>query len=111
MKTIGKKLVAIGFMVLFLTSFGCAFGTRNVTLNPMKTSLTLDASGQKASLEVTDKRDPALKPVVGHVKNGYGMKTAQVVADKDVSLWVRDAIGRAKENGGIGSNRWSQFRQ
>lgn len=92
MEAIGKKLLVMGFMVLFVTSFGCAFGTRHITLTPMKTSLTLDASGQKASLEVTDKRDPSLKPVVGHVKNGYGMKTAQVVADKDVSIWVRDVI-------------------
>ncbi len=73
MKAIGSKLLAIGYAALFLTSFGCAFGTRHVALNPMQTSLTLDASGQSALLEVTDRRDPSLKPVVGHVKNGYGM--------------------------------------
>lgn len=101
MKTIGKTFLAIGFMILILTSFGCAFGTRHVVLNPMKTSLTLDASGQRASLEVTDRRDPSLKPVVGHVKNGYGMKTAQVVADKGVSIWVRDVVaGELKRMGG-----------
>lgn len=101
MKAIGKKLLPIVFMVLFLTSFGCAFGTRHIALNPMQTSLTLDASGQSALLEVTDRRDPSLKPVVGHVKNGYGMKTAQVVADKDVSIWVRDVIaGELKRLGG-----------
>ncbi len=87
MKTIRPKLV-IGCLLLLVTSYGCAFGTRHLTLNPIKTSLTMDASGESAFVEVVDKRNPSLKPVVGHVKNGYGMKTATVVADKEVSTWM-----------------------
>ncbi len=79
-------------MFLFLGSYGCAFGTRHVTLNPMKTSLTMDGLDESAFVEVADKRNPSLKPVVGHVKNGYGMKTASVVADKEVSVWMRGVI-------------------
>ncbi len=75
-----------------LTMSGCAFGTRHVTLNPIKTSLSLDATGQNVYIEVIDKRNPSLKPVVGHVKNGYGMKTADVISDKEVSSWVKDSI-------------------
>lgn len=89
--SLSKKLCLIG-MLLFIGTYGCAFGTRNVTLNPIKTSLALDASGQTVFVDVIDKRNPELKPVVGHVKNTYGMKTADVVADKEVSLWVRDSI-------------------
>jgi uncharacterized lipoprotein YajG len=87
-----RKLFLTALTLLFLTTYGCAFGTRHVKLNPMKTSFATDATGQSVFVEVTDKRDPALKPVVGHVKNGYGMKTAKVVADKEVSIWVRDII-------------------
>jgi uncharacterized lipoprotein YajG len=87
-----KRNLVIGCMFLFVTTYGCAFGTRHIKLNPMKTSLTVDASGQSAFIEVIDKRDPLLKPIVGHVKNAYGMKTAQVVADKEVSIWIRGII-------------------
>ena len=86
------KKLSLGCLLLFLTTYGCAFGTRHVTLNPIKTSLVLDASGQGVFVEVIDKRHPSLKPVVGHVKNAYGMKTASVVADKEVSIWVKDSI-------------------
>jgi uncharacterized lipoprotein YajG len=87
-----RKLLVIASTFLFLTTYGCAFGTRHVRLNPLKTSFVMDATDQSAVVEVIDKRDPVLKPVVGHVKNGYGMKTAKVVADKEVSIWVRDII-------------------
>jgi uncharacterized lipoprotein YajG len=87
-----RKLFVIALILLFLTTYGCAFGTRHVRLNPMKTSFAIDTTDQSAFVEVIDKRDPALKPVVGHVKNGYGMKTAKVIADKEVSIWVRDII-------------------
>jgi uncharacterized lipoprotein YajG len=87
-----RKLFVIALAFLFLTTYGCAFGTRHVKLIPMKMSFAIDATGQSAFVQVTDKRDSALKPVVGHVKNTYGMKTAKVVADKEVSIWVKDII-------------------
>jgi len=87
-----RKLFVIALTFLFLTTYGCAFGTRHVKLNPLNTSFVTDATGESAFVEVMDKRNPELKPVVGHVKNGYGMKTAKVVADKEVSIWVRDII-------------------
>jgi len=90
MKTFKKSFLVVIFFSL--TFFGCAFGTRHVILNPISTSLSLDASGQNVFVEVNDKRAPDLKPVVGHVKNGYGMKTAKVLADKEVSAWVRNSI-------------------
>jgi uncharacterized lipoprotein YajG len=90
--TENRKLLVIALAFLFLTTYGCAFGTRHVNLNPMKTSFAFDSTGHSAFVEVIDKRDPELKPVVGHVKNTYGMKTAKVVADKEVSVWLRDII-------------------
>ena len=86
------KLFVIALTFLFLTTYGCAFGTRHVKLNPLNTSFVTDATGESAFVEVMDKRDPELKPVVGHVKNTYGMRTAQVVADKEVSVWIKDII-------------------
>ncbi len=95
-----KKSLFIGCILLFVTTYGCAFGTRHVKLNPMKTSFIMDASGQSTFIEVIDKRDPSLKPVVGHVKNTYGMKTAEVVADKEVTIWIRDLIAEELKQSG-----------
>jgi len=90
MNSINK--LSLGCLLLFLTTSGCAFRTMHVTLNPIKTSLVLDASGQGVFVEVIDKRHPSLIPVVGHLKDDWGIKTARVVADKEVSIWVKDSI-------------------
>ncbi len=97
MKLYGKYLF---FLITCFVISSCAFGARHVTLDPIKTSLSLDASGQIVLIEVKDKRNPELKPVVGHVKNGYGMKTAKVIANKEVSIWVKNSIvGELKRYG------------
>jgi hypothetical protein len=80
------------YAVLLVAMSGCAFGTRTVALNPVQTALALDGAGQRVYVEVLDKREAALKPVVGHVKNGFGMKTADVVGDREVTVWVRDSL-------------------
>jgi len=59
------KLFVIALTFLFLTTYGCAFGTRHVKLNPLNTSFVTDATGESAFVEVMDKRNPELKPVVG----------------------------------------------
>lgn len=90
------------YALLLVAMSGCAFGTRTVALNPVTTSLALDAAGQRVYVEVLDKRDAALKPVVGHVKNGFGMKTADVVGDKEVTVWVRDSlVAELKRSGAL----------
>jgi len=99
MNTIKKRFV-IGCFLVCVSTYGCAFGTRHVTLNPMTTSIALNVSGESTFLEVVDKRNPSLKPVVGHVKNAYGMKTASIVADKEVSVWMRDIIAEEIKRSG-----------
>ena len=52
-----------------------------------------------------DMRDSALRLVIGHVKNGYGMKTATVVADKEVTIWVKQCIeNELQKNGAVLEN-------
>ncbi len=99
--------VRAGFLVitvLFLS--GCAFGDRVATL---KYPPAADKGGANAAVKgkqapmaakaarqsvvvgrFTDSR--ANKKVIGFVQNGYGMKTADVKTETDVSEWVRKAI-------------------
>jgi hypothetical protein len=88
-----RKSAYLVFAVLFLTIMnGCAFGTRNITLNKIKTDYSYNLAGKSIYIEANDKRDAALKSVVGHVKNGYGMKTADVIAERDATNWVKTCI-------------------
>ena len=78
--------------VSLLLMNGCAFGNRNIALDPISTNRSADLRGSNVYVVVNDNRNPLLMPVVGHVKNGYGMKTADVVADKEVTTWVKASI-------------------
>lgn len=97
-------LVLVSF--LFLSS--CAFGTRRATLDypppPSGQSVALAAEVQTTdkgiSVLVEDLKDVRDEVVIGHVRNGLGMKTATVVALNSVKDWVNDAIKyELKENG------------
>lgn len=92
LQIIRKRQMVYLLVLVALIANGCAFGARNIALNPVNIDNTYNLSGKKFLLSLTDNRDTALKPVVGHVKNGYGMKTAEVLADKDASLWVKENI-------------------
>jgi len=64
--------------------------------------VVLKAPNQTVFVKVIDKRDASLlKNVVGHMKNGFGMKTAEIVSDKDCSMWVRDCIVQALKQTGV----------
>ena len=86
---------------------GCAFGERQATLGyPPEPDATLVSSAEAAPASrgivyignFSDIRSN--KKVVGHVRNGFGMKTAEVVAQRDVPGWVREALAHElKESG------------
>lgn len=80
---------------------GCAFGERQASLAypPRVEDEALVSSAQAASAAgsgtVYIRNFSDLRPdkrIVGHVRNGFGMKTAEVVAQRDVPKWVHDAL-------------------
>ena len=93
-------------VLLGLSLGGCAFGDRQANLQypPKQDSGTVVKSAEAttmtpaaiasaptiAILRFSD--DRAEQNVVGHVRNGWGMKTADVLSPTDVSAWVSDAL-------------------
>ncbi len=80
---------------------GCAFGDRHAELDypPSEESGLVNsaqanpASESRGVVYLEDFRDMRLeKSSVGHISNLLGMRTAEVIAARDVSEWVRDAV-------------------
>lgn len=80
---------------------GCAFGERQAKLGyPPQDSGGVVSSAEAAPAAagrgtVYVGRFEDIRPdkkVVGHVRNGFGMKTAEVVAQRDVPEWVHEAL-------------------
>lgn len=83
----------------------CAFGDRMVTLS-YQTETAKAAAATTATAAATPastaskgtyvliplKDERPQKQMVGEVRNGWGMHTADVVADNDVAEWVTDGI-------------------
>jgi hypothetical protein len=89
---------------VFSVLTGCAFGTRQVTLTYPPAAVS-EASGPKTA-EAATTVSGATKPVIlvpftdqradkrsiGEVRNGWGMRTADVITDRDVAEWVTRAV-------------------
>jgi hypothetical protein len=98
MKSIG--LLTCIFVAMFFSS--CAFGTRHVTLAypPNNYSPGYVSPAMAAKLQPTKKRMILItfidrrsdQSVIGEVRNGYGMHTADVVATNDVTMWISNAV-------------------
>lgn len=99
------RLTHLFVMVVFLsTAAGCAFGTRTVTLvyPPDEEAKGAGPGVAEASpapavtgepiilLPFADERSE--KRVIGEVRNGWGMRTADVVTEGDIAKWVTEAI-------------------
>lgn len=84
-------------LVVAATVTGCAFGTRQAPLSypPADQQMAAPAAATKTTTIVLKKFNDERtdKSVVGTVRNGFGMRTADVVASKDVSDWVTSAVG------------------
>jgi len=95
-----KKIAGFLLVVapLFLFGNGCAFGTRHAVLTyPPASSMKASTNSpfvihpEKIALGVfTDERGD--KTIIGYVRNGYGMKTAEVHLDSDVVPFINDAV-------------------
>ncbi len=98
---------------LFLASLlaGCAFGTREATLiyppapdGEAKSAVAQAAAPVSRNTKVllqafSDQRSD--KNVVGTVRNGYGMRTADVIAKNSVTAWVTDAVAQELKKRGF----------
>lgn len=99
-----EKLARAGVGALMVAVLsGCAFGTRQPTLvypPPGDPSVTVaetarsTAAPKKTKIVLAPFRDERTdKTVVGTVRNGFGMRTADVVPTNNVANWVTDAVG------------------
>jgi hypothetical protein len=107
-----KMAMLLVLLAGFSVMTGCAFGTRQVPLvypperaseDPgpkiAKAAGTVPVAGQPIILlPFTDQR--ADKRLIGEVRNGWGMRTADVVTDRDIVDWVTRAVAMELENAG-----------
>ncbi|MBN2037740.1 MAG: AgmX/PglI C-terminal domain-containing protein [Chitinispirillaceae bacterium] len=82
-----------GIVSLLLICIGCAFGTRHVALRN-STPACNDTLHPPRSHAVCFDGLADVRPdsTIGHVQNGYGMRTAKVVAENSVPEWVNKEI-------------------
>lgn len=86
-------------LLLALQSAGCAFGTRRPVLNYTVGSQQKPA--RNINLYVEQFSDERLdRNVIGHVRNGWGMKTAEVVTVTNIADWVTEAMRAELKNSG-----------
>lgn len=110
MPTIIRGLRFTTLLVSLICLAGCAFGTRNATLKyPPKaeaasmpaahaTTVPVPKNIKIALVDFSDQRKD--KKVVGTMRNGLGMRTADVVAMNSVPEWVTQAIKSELESRG-----------
>ncbi len=108
----GKLIIILLSLVIFGSATGCAFGTREVELlYPPQENVTSTMVGEAnaAPAAVVPGVKVILVPFedlranqkkVGQVRNGYGMKTADVNVTNDVSQWLTAALKLELENAG-----------
>lgn len=107
---IGARLTLLCLLAT-LIGWGCAFGNRHVELSyPPERKDTGPAEAVAgpapepfgdAFLNVTPFNDIRENMVeVGCVRNGFGMKTAKVIADNDVADWITEAVIMELKNAG-----------
>ncbi len=106
MDTILRFLPRFACLGALLLLSACAFGDRKVTLNyepelaKSDTKVAASATAAAAPAAATTgtyvlipfKDERADKRIVGEVRNGWGMHTADVVVENDVAKWVTDGL-------------------
>jgi len=105
------RVVQVVVLCLLISSLcSCAFGNRHVTLNypPQKQSDSSGSAVAEAAMQSNGKSIDLMqfvdqrsnKSVIGEVRNGYGMHTADVVVENDVSGWLTNAVRIELEKSG-----------
>ena len=92
------------FGIALITGSGCAFGDRHLTLAPVQVNKVPGVTAAKSQIQVNlpvDKRTGEKTNIVGYVRNAYGIRTADVIADNNVSEWVQKCIEDNLRNSGF----------
>jgi len=102
------RLLIVALIVAGGLLSGCAFGDRQAKLGypPVADQGAMAAEAAPAPTSrgavyvgaFEDARPD--KTVVGNVRNGFGMKTAKVIPQRDVAAWVREALAWELEAAG-----------
>jgi hypothetical protein len=88
--------------LLSLSLWGCSFGDRSVLLTierPLGDPQI--PRGISVVLEKPQDRRPEPHDVVGSVRSGVGVKTADIFSDKDVREWIHQAMTQELQHAGF----------
>lgn len=107
-RKIAVRLALLSVMSITMALMtGCAFGDRHLTLNPVYMDKVPSVTTAKSKVQVVppvDKRTEQKANLVGYVRNGYGMHTADVLADNSIAEWVQSCIAENLKNAGFKVN-------
>ncbi len=93
------KKIILGLLISAFFFSGCAFGTRKPILS--YTPILAVEEAKNIAIYIKPFEDHRTEQsVIGHVRNGYGMKTAKVVTETSVSEWATNAIKAELTNSG-----------
>jgi len=96
-----SRLLIVGIIIVGSLVSGCAFGDRQAKLGYPPIADDGAMAAQAAEAVPASRGDVYIgafsdirpdKTVVGHVRNGFGMKTAKVLPQREVTAWVHDAL-------------------
>ncbi|MFH1798512.1 MAG: hypothetical protein ABH844_04120 [Candidatus Omnitrophota bacterium] len=97
-----KRIISFVAVLTVLSSImasGCAFGTRRPKLEYSAITPVCSQKDVRIRVEkISDVRPD--KDVIGNVRNGFGMKTADVVTTTDIADWVTNALKLELNNAG-----------
>ena len=88
---------AVVLSIVFLS--GCAFGTRHPMLEYNTVTPVKPANNISIKISTFSDTRPD-KNVIGNVRNGWGMKTADVITDTNIADWVSTALKSELKNAG-----------
>ena len=95
----GRLLIA---STLSLSLWACSFGDRSVVLTVDRpVGIPEIPRGISVVLELPEDRRPEPHDVVGSVRSGVGMKTADIFSDKDVREWIHQAMTQELQHAGF----------
>lgn len=101
MRTGCYRIASVVFCGLVSLTSGCAFGTRHATLGYASTPVVSPSTSTGTPISLVrfvDQRGE--KRAIGEVRNGYGMRTAEVVPDKDIAAWITQGVQAELEKAG-----------
>jgi hypothetical protein len=88
------------FLVCALLVSGCAFGTRRPYLDYQVTTPAKQANNISITVNPLSDERTWSKEKIGDVRNGYGMRCADIIPQNSVTEWIRAALVDELKNAG-----------